>query len=380
MGHTAHPIRTSLDAFSEQIQASDALLIAELAESNYKLSGTGDDAPRLSPDSPRKIEKLAISTPNADYLPLLNLGPQVVAMCTDGRWGAEDWGQWPQWYFIGQDHYAYILRKPDISALPDHPLRRCWWNICETDFRRDQGLEFGLLSPDIAAEFHTIQENLMNEVKSCACSNGADYQKLAECSAKMRHCISTLRFTPLPFNSVTLTVASAQRYCLETRAMLDKIAMSKNPPFQTTYPPGDNTRLGCVTDRITLVHELYERGIPVWYVRPSSQVPLNTNIVQQAPVIRPSRVGIQTKRWPNAPIFYQGPISREMHAEIESWKPGNLQLQLLGRSSVVPDSGTLTLTNDHNLTQNHATPNSTRKRVEPCKPSFYRVTESPYLH
>jgi hypothetical protein len=207
----------------------------------------------------------------------------------------------------------------------------------------------------------------MNEVNSCVCSNGADYQKLSECSAKMRHCISTLRFTPLPFNSVVITAASAQRYCLETRAMLDKITISKNPPFQTdNYPRANNARLGCVTDCITLVHEMYERGIPVWYVRPSSQVPITTNIMEQGHIIRPSRVGIQIQRWPNTPIFYQGPISREIHAGIENWKPGNLRLHLLGRGSV-PDPRTLT--SNHNRTQNQTVANSKRKRIEPCKSS-----------
>lgn len=317
------------------MRVSDALLIGEL------------DTTYLSADNKnlhlRKSERLVISTPNANYLPHVNLGNQVISMCVDGRWGAEDWGQWPQWYFDGQEHFPYILRKPAKKDLESHPLRRLWWNMSESDFQRDPGSKsFGMLLPNIAQELYDIRTNLIKEVEACVCSNALDYQKLHDCATKMRHCVSSLYYTPQPFTSAHLTTIAAQRYCLELRAILDKIAIhrksipSPDSPsvFSSDGPsPVDNTRLGCISDRVPVLCELHEKGIPVWYVRPSSEVSFSTNIVKQAPTIRPAHCGIETKRWPGAPIFYQGPLSRQIHAGIENWQPGNLQLNLLGRGS-----------------------------------------------
>ncbi|KAF9442851.1 hypothetical protein P691DRAFT_680688 [Macrolepiota fuliginosa MF-IS2] len=215
-------------------------------------------------------ERLVISTPNVDYLPNVNLGRQVISMCVDGRWGAEDWAQWPQWYFDGQDHFAYILRRPAPQDLKTHPLRRLWWNMEETDFSHDPALNAGRLMPHILQEFNEIRTNLMKEVDACICSDGLDWQKLQKSAMKMHSCITGLHLTVQPYLDTVITVAAAQRYCLETRALLDKITNS----FFV-----DNTILGCITDHIPTLYELYKKGVPVWFVRPPSQVPDDLNII-----------------------------------------------------------------------------------------------------
>ncbi|KAF9439809.1 hypothetical protein P691DRAFT_689688, partial [Macrolepiota fuliginosa MF-IS2] len=99
------------------IQVMDVHLIGEL-KSTYISAQNGDT---LSSQE-CKNGWLVISTPNANYLLQVNLSTQVISMCVDGHWGAEDWSQWPQWYFDGQEHFAYILQKPKAQVLISHLL------------------------------------------------------------------------------------------------------------------------------------------------------------------------------------------------------------------------------------------------------------------
>ncbi|KAF9442095.1 hypothetical protein P691DRAFT_642692, partial [Macrolepiota fuliginosa MF-IS2] len=222
-------------------------------------------------------KKLVITTANADYLPHLNLGTQLVSFCEDGRWGAEDWGQWPQWLFDGQEHFAYILRKPSSTEMAKHPLRRLWWNMKEDHFTGTSSTA-GLLLPDIAQEFYEIRCALMKEVQDCATLNSHDWGKLCDSASKMRSCTAALKFTPQEFLQVMLTVSAAQRYCLTTRAIIDKIKKWDRMPMLDKAHPVDNTILGCITDRIPIIYELFEKGVPVWYVRPASHLPKDINI------------------------------------------------------------------------------------------------------
>jgi len=177
--------------FPDAIQATDAALIAEI-DSTY-LSATNKDV--LS-ESVQFEEKLIISTANADYLPNVNVGNQTVVICKDGRWGGEDWAQWPQWYFDGHGHFPFVLRKPSPADLPTHPLRILWWNMDEIHFVKEAGLDVGFLAKSISDQLYAIRSKLMTEVVACACQDGRDYQKLHESARKMRACTSALRYTP----------------------------------------------------------------------------------------------------------------------------------------------------------------------------------------
>lgn len=198
-------------------------------------------------------------------------------------------------------------------------------------FVSDEGLNAGLLMSNISTGLYDIRVQLMNEVKACVCGDGQDHQKLNLAAAKMRAYTSALRFTPQPFESVLLTVAAAQRYCLETRAMLDKI--KKWDPMTTTSEqrPADSTIMGCVTDSAPVAYLLHEKGVPVWFVRSLSQLPDSINIIEERPTVRPAHVGIVEKYLVDGHNFYVGPISPVMLKAIENWKPGALDFRLVGK-------------------------------------------------
>lgn len=348
------------------LQATDAKLIGHI-DSTY-ISATNRD-PFSS--NVRGNEKLVITTPNADYLPAVHVGNQTLALRVDGRWGANDWSQWPQWYFGEQDHFPYILRRPSPTELPNHPLRLLWWNMEERHFRPDEGLNAGRLISSITDGFYDIRTQLTQEVLACVCSNGKVQRKLALAASKMRAYTSALRHTPQPFRGVLQTVAAAQRYCLETRAILDKI--TKWDPMKPTSGerPTDTTILGSVTDSKSVAYLMQQKGVPVWFVRTLAQLPDDVNILEERPVLRPSHFGIELTPLYEGHNFYVGPISSVLFEAIENWKPGSLDFRLLGKGiPLEPADPTLAA---------HHTPAGTSRRVEKSQvgTSYYAGNTGP---
>lgn len=96
--------------------------------------------------------------------------------------------------------------------------------------------------------------------------------------------------------------------------------------------------MGCVTDRIQIAYDMYEKGVPVWLVRPPSQIPDDINIIDPWFPTKPAQAGVVVQRWSGAPIFYQGPLSREIHLSIYKWKPGQANLTRIvdGDTGLVP--------------------------------------------
>lgn len=308
--------------------ATDAKLIGEL-RSTY-LSAT-NKAPNAGD---RLHERLVISTSNADYLPEVNLGTQNIKVYHDGRWGAEDYGQWPQWFFDEQEHFAYILRKPNSSDLKNHPFRILWFDMDLSHFVFMNGSqEVGMLLPSYARDIFSIRTKLLEEVANTRCPDGEEFNKLHKLASCMKATTSSLLNTPLCFLDVMITLSAAQRFCLETRALLDKINKWDKMAAVTKPRPVDNTILGCITDRAPLVHLLYDLGVPVWFVRPLSHVSSTLSIRKQCTCTTPEQFGVNMTPWPGALCFYSGPLDREIHKTIQKWKPGAVKHQYLEQVS-----------------------------------------------
>lgn len=328
-----------------------------------------------------KSDKLVISTPNADYLPQVNLGKQVISICDDGRWGAEDWSQWPQWHFDGQEHFAYILQKPKPSNLLAHPLRRLWWDMDTFDFvpnSDDGGDDDGRLNSGIAAHFYELRTQFMEEVDSCECNNGLDYQRLQMAAAQMRGCVAALRFGTSSYLTMKLNVTWAQRCFLEVRALLDKITKwDRITPKGEGYPEADNNLMGCVTDRVQFAHEMYEKGVPVWLVRRPSQVSDEANIIGPWCPTEPAQAGVVIKRMIGAPVFYSGPLSSNMYLGIYKWKPGQADMMLIADHDSTTSTPTTAETLLPQSVQSVLVPSSS---TSPTSTSRLQTTSRPPIH
>jgi hypothetical protein len=160
-----------------------------------------------------------------------------------------------------------------------------------------------------------------------------------------------------------VTLASAQRYCLETRALLDKIIKWDAREYHSeTYPPANSKLLGCITDRVPVLYDMYEKGVLVWFVRPPSRVSSSTNICEQGLILPPTHFGIKIKQLGGVLPFYQGRISQDMVLALENWRPGPLDLNLLGnRSNSEADPS------EEGISATRAGTSKKNKRTQPCK-------------
>lgn len=312
---------------------------------------------------------MVISTPNADYLPQVNLGNQNVTLHVDGRWGAEDWTQWPQWYFTGQEHLPFILRKPQATDLGSHPLRRLWWNMSKADFvPSPDSPDDGRLAPNVVEDFLIIRNTLMEET---APFQGVEHHKLCSTAEQMRYCVSSLRFTITTFTNILVTVAATQRYCLETRAWLDKFTKWDRLPTSQkdgSPLPVDHGIIGCVTDRLPLVAEMLGKGVPVWLVRSASMVPPEINVVQQILVTEPKRAGVVTEKLFENTYYYQGPLSTEIYLSVSRWKPGLLDMTKIEAGDPPPAMYTPAASASAQASaQRPAVGGNDNRRMQPCK-------------
>lgn len=320
-----------------EIQATDALLIGQLDATYAAVHSPGS---KLSGGA--IADPLIITTPNADYLPSINLSQQTVVSRRDARWGPEDWTQWPQWYFGEFHHFPYVLRRPLKQEMPTHPLRRIWWDMTQADFVEEAGCGLtgvGRLRDSIVDEFYDLRSALMTEVSLQDGSRSPDdFRQLHEAAAAMRMSISTLRHVIQTFHNVLFSVTAAQRFYLETRAILDKMRKF-DPRISTgTKHDVDLSIIGTVTDRPSLVYELFYKGVPVWFVRRAGMIPRTINIIDQVTVTNPHpSLGVILQRWPGAPVFYSGPRSPGMYFATNQWRPGSIDL-----SSVNPENWIVT--------------------------------------
>lgn len=191
----------------------------------------------------------------------------------------------------------------------------------------------GELQGSILDELKQLRKDLMTEVSRQEIDPGChssrrDHIKLQEAATAMRHHFVALEQMLQPFVYTVVTLTSFQRSYLETRALLDKIQKFNKRYSLCDTPscwPVDNSLMGIVTDRISLVHELYLKGVPVWFVRSAASVSSATNIVKPMALTRPGASnGVVLEFWPNLPIPYQGPRTPMMYATIMKWQPGVL--------------------------------------------------------
>ncbi|KAJ3567634.1 hypothetical protein NP233_g6237 [Leucocoprinus birnbaumii] len=369
----------STRSVEEPLRPIDARIIGELDTKYMAIDGNAESH-SLSK------ENLIIMTPNAEYLPHINLGPQYITFREDGRWGAEDWTQWPQWYFQGQEHFAFIPRKPSVQDLQLHPLRRLWWNMEEQYFVEVKP-GIGRLESSVAQELYEIRAALMKEVDCCRCYDGAIFQKLHAAANGMRFCTSTLLYTPQSFVNTLLTVTSAQRFCLTTRALLDKITKWDNVRLSDDIHVVDNSIMGCVTDRPSLVEEMYAKGVPVWYICSVDYLPEDIAILGQQIPIKPHEMGVVMKQWKGAPPFYHGPHARDIHSSIENWRPGNLDIRLVETSTEdTPGGSSLNGPERPDRSQKRADkrgnpypkPESSNRRNFGINNALFKASSSPY--
>jgi hypothetical protein len=343
----------------------DALSICELSSIYNPPSGLPE--PEF-PDGSLRPRKLIATTPNMPFIPDFNLQWGEARVRLDGRFGLVDFTQWPQLYYEAHPHLPFVLRRPPSHELPTHPLRLIWWNVTDKEHVPECGSIFGglgKLSSSYATQLKDLELQLTEEVRRYQDDNGGHRgSRLNICANAMRNTVSRLKYASLTFRDLVQNVAAFQRQYLETRAWLDtlqKWGTRLGHAVGDGIPEVDTTIMGCGTYDPSVVQSFFMAGIPVWYIRPPSEVPLNININM---VVCPdsARHLICMEDWPDQPFptLYSSRPSAALLAATTALPPGGFVWRGIEVDSVVPTS---TLGPEVGPIRNPPTSN----RADPCE-------------
>lgn len=228
-----------------------------------------------------------ITSPNADSVPDLQLQRCAVGLCTDMRFGRDDYILAPQWYHDDYPHLAAIPKRPKhgdpspYSSMWHSPTRDLDFTLVDS-YAADRRpgyvhkrLEADLskLTTDLCAEAHRVLDGLP-----------AEPSPVAAALTCVRHAWLILTSTAASFEEKRLEFVEFQRAWLELRAMLDYRAWNESSARNLLQvPPAEPKRcIGCFTDSLHVAITLFDLGIPVWLVRDKMAVLQSDVYIQRA--------------------------------------------------------------------------------------------------
>lgn len=253
--------------------------------------------------------KWVITTPNMEFIPTPPIGILEVVLREDYRYGMVDPIQWPQLYSAGYEYLCALQRRREAP----HRLARLWWTPDEgEDFQLLQGCTIktlGLLRPECVRELSGMVDDLVAEVAD------SDRRRLHVVDDRvlwlttaMRHARDRLRNFACTFRDAAMQVREVQRYWLMTRAYLDYYGTYIRLGWRSN--PLNTDLMGAFTTDPGVVQNLYEAGIPVWFVRQDASL-LESTVVYELTKLEPPR-GVSVNAGPqHGAVLYRGLVGRK---------------------------------------------------------------------
>jgi hypothetical protein len=267
--------------------------------------------PHHSPNNSR----LVISSPNTNYIPKIYFGDRDLQPRADGRFGLEDPTLHPQMFSPNMPFHSVILRKP----ADDNERRYMWKKVRLADFVPVPGSVIegvGLLRQDVIDFLKRTRDRMENVVEEFLSQkpNGSTNHELKILASQLRMAYQRIAFVPAQYREMVLAVSLFQRLWLEIEAWL-QWTRHYYPRTIDSNPPafGDERLIGAWSYNLHEVQELYNAGIPVWWVRREDTVTDQTNIIMESWISNPPDCIVleeakDTYGNPQPyPIFYRGP-------------------------------------------------------------------------
>lgn len=248
-----------------------------------------------------------------EFIPTPPIGIVEVVLREDYRYGMVDPIQWPQLYSTGYEYLCALQRRREAP----HPLARLWWTPEEgKDFQLLQGCTMktlGLLRVECVRELSGMVDDLVAEVvESERRRMHVVDDRVLWLTTAMRHVRDRLRNFACTFRDAAMQVREVQRYWLMTRAYLDYYGTYIRLGWRSNHLNTD--LMGAFTTDPGVVQNLYEAGIPVWFVRQDASL-LKSTVVYELTKMEPPR-GITVNAGPqHGAVLYRGLVGRK-HLEV----------------------------------------------------------------
>lgn len=267
------------------LDCTGAIVLGEIRGLKTPVAGLEAVDSSLCPDGQHRPTDYVITSPNMDWIPDLAQDNHQVWNRTDGRCFVHDFTLFPQWYFPGTYYLPFIRARPDEIELPNHPYRFAWYDLQQKDFNTETwNRDIGQITSQLADSFVKMSVELSKKARELLAarteSEGHIFRDLLHAVRGMRMLSSLLTFAPQTWLMTLLTVTKFQRYCLETLAIVEYTSIWQEIRLITFDEPRqvDRSLVGAVTADVTVAHDLYTIGVPVWLVRPPSRVSSDTRV------------------------------------------------------------------------------------------------------
>ncbi|KAH6904760.1 hypothetical protein BKA70DRAFT_1431658 [Coprinopsis sp. MPI-PUGE-AT-0042] len=232
-----------------------------------------------------------VTSPNEYFIPFVVIGVRHVKARRDGRYGLDDRTQHPQ-YFTEDFYWMCCIPR----TVEDRPYLR-WTPTHEDCNIVAHRTQLRVLNESILSEFTSYATHYSNEVASYFGRHSRN-SHLAAISSHMVQLSNRLRSVPMIFKHIVFYVAEFQAACLDIHGWLDW-TLATEYSYERQRCPAlpvaevNSNRMGAFTESIEAAQQLYERGIPVWLLRPSHA------IITDGPL--PFRTSIHSMAQPNPP-------------------------------------------------------------------------------
>ena len=281
------------DEFIEEYQAGDALAWYEAGRVRVPPRSLEHTALESTPDDPRPCN-LFVTSPNVDFIPVLNFDDNNVWIRHNGRYYVHDFTLYPQWYFEGTYYLPFVLRRPPANTLDAHEYALAWYDFCPQDFVREGrgDVEIGKLRQDKVDAIIAMRKKLSNMVDSFVLDQNFDPNQLNE----IRHSQRGMQFAslalfcaPQSFLMTLLTLTSFQRHFLETLACYTylKVYLPRKLSGNTNVHRVDYSLMGTFTCSLQVAQEMHQLGVPVWLVRRPAGISkfmnVGSEVIERAP-------------------------------------------------------------------------------------------------
>ncbi|TFK61046.1 hypothetical protein BDN72DRAFT_904457 [Pluteus cervinus] len=236
-----------------------------------------------------------VTSPNQPLIPAPPFGERSVCRCTDGRFGADDYTQWPQPYCANTPHYACIPRK--IDTAPNNVM---WRDFKEPDWSvagsRVGGFssQFGRVRSGLIQDLHAAINPLLVRARH-ALNQQSDHQKndlLTTLIQALTTGLSVVEFTARSYFDMKYAFRATQRLWLELFALLDY-----NETFRprmdglVSVPPNTEVArtIGVFISSHNVAFVYHRARLPFWFVEKRASF-TDQNILVVTNLIRPDSI------------------------------------------------------------------------------------------
>jgi hypothetical protein len=234
-----------------------------------------------------------------------------VKLRADVRYGPDDPTLWPQPWFELYCHMGSIPRKPD--DLND-PLSIMWWDPTSDDFIYFGGSiinGLGELSGSKLLSLQKMMSSLEERIEDHKRAFSNPNKHLLIIVEAMQDSLTRLNSLKTTFTEMRIGVTEFQRNYLEICSCLDYLEIYK-PRMDGSRPAAESVVncMGAFTNIPHVVQDFCAAGLPVWFLRPSTDWdnPNRCNILETVTPLDPADVLCVSEHFLPFPRVYYGSL------------------------------------------------------------------------